>query len=253
MIMLARLSLFPIALLQFSIPILPQLGLGQDIGTRALKDGIPPELPPGIFFAIWGMIFLAYLVYAVKAVIRPNHLSDALALPLALAGTGNVVWMIAAQMVGSVTLNALILGPLLASAWWAAWILDRAGGFNQTVSRLVLCLLVGLLSGWLTVAVGISLPPVLRALMDFQPTDHVWLSFWTVMLPAAGLAVGFSQFVSRSLWYFVALVWGLSGIVVNTWFRLELHALSIAGTAMIILILFIRGRYPSRTTRPQLS
>ncbi len=244
-------SLIPLALLQFLVPVLPQLGLGQSIGARALREGATPELPPGIFFAIWGVIFTAYLVFALRANLRPGYLSNALAGPLSLAGLGNIIWMLAAQQIGSETLNAILLVPLLSIVWFAAWLLDRSGGFDGTASRILPCLLIGLFSGWITVAVGISLPPVLRSALDLGPTDHVWLTLWTVLLPAIALARLFASRISRSLWYYVALSWGLTGIIVNTWCRMELHALAIATTGILGLILLSRWRYPAPGAGPR--
>ena len=51
----------------FLIPTLPSLGYGQSQRTRASVDGKRPvEVPPGVFFAIWGPIFAAYGVTAAR-------------------------------------------------------------------------------------------------------------------------------------------------------------------------------------------
>ena len=48
---------------QFFVPVLPQLGIGETIGDRAVADGIPPELPLGVFFSIWGVIFIGLFMH----------------------------------------------------------------------------------------------------------------------------------------------------------------------------------------------
>ncbi|MEL7545455.1 MAG: hypothetical protein AAGJ84_02315 [Pseudomonadota bacterium] len=238
----ARFSLIPIAILQFAAPALPNLGIGEPIGDRAVEGGIPPELPPGIFFAIWGVIFNAYLANGVLSNLKPSFATDRLAVPLALVGAGNVLWMISAQSIGSEWLNAVMLWPMLAIAWWGAYRLDRMGGFDGTPGRLLLCANVGLLAGWLTVAVGISLPPAMRETLGLGATDRVWLSLWTVLVPAVLLAGAFARYISRGLFYYIALLWGLSGVMLNTWSRIELHGLGIATAVIIAIIVWNRAR-----------
>ena len=58
---------------QFFVPVLPQMGIGETIGDRAVAEGIPPELPPGLFFSIWGIIFLGLFVLAVRNLVASDH------------------------------------------------------------------------------------------------------------------------------------------------------------------------------------
>ena len=242
MTQIARISLIPIAILQFLVPALPGLGIGQPIGDRAVEGGIPPELPPGVFFAIWGVIFSFYLGFAVLATLRPSFRTERLVAPLALVGLGNILWMLSAQGIDSKWLNAVSLWPMLAIAWWGSFRLDRMGGFDGTPASLVTCAAVGLLAGWLTVAVGISLPPAVRESLGLGATDRAWLSLWTVLVPASVLASLYARFISRGLFYYVALGWGLIGIATNTWSRVELHALGIATMVIIFIVVWQRAR-----------
>ncbi|MEM9938643.1 MAG: hypothetical protein AAF768_07345 [Pseudomonadota bacterium] len=248
----ARLTLIPIALAQFAAPVLPVMGIGENMGMRAMEGGIPPELPPGVFFSIWGPIFLGYLAFAGLATLRPNHVYDRLAGPLALAGLGNVIWMISAQSLGLPWLDFVLLLPILAAAWTAAYRLDLMGGFDGTPRRLLACSLVGLLAGWLSVAVSISVPDVTRWTLDRDATDRVWQSLWLTLIPAGLLAWAFANNVSRSLWYFIALGWGLLGVILNNWARTETHALAIAAAIVGAWILLRRLRFGARgTLKPQ--
>ena len=247
----ARFSLIPIAVFQFLIPALPGLGIGEPIGDRAVDGGIPPELPPGVFFAIWGVIFSAYLGYALLATLRPSFASNRVALPLALVGLGNILWMLSAQGIDSKWLNAISLWPMLAIAWWGSYRLDKIGGFDGTPTRLLICATVGLLSGWLTVATGISLPPAIRETLGLSTSDRVWLSLCTVLVPATILASLFARFISRGLFYYIALLWGLFGVFSNTWSRIELHALGIATCVVIGVIIIRRARTPAPGAGPR--
>ncbi|MEM7492049.1 MAG: hypothetical protein AAF296_01625 [Pseudomonadota bacterium] len=237
---LARYALLPIAIAQFAAPALPAVGIGDTIGNRATGMGIPPELPLGIFFSIWGIIFSGYLGTAILAMAKPDHVYDKIAAPLALAGLGNVIWMLSAQSFGYSWLDFVLLWPILFFAWEAAYRLHQIGGFNGTGRRLLVCLVVGLLSGWLSVAVSISAPEVLRDALDRGATDNPWQSLWTAISLAAILALVFARYISTSLWFFVALIWGLSGIIANNWFRTEMHFLAIM-TAIVGYLIFRSG------------
>lgn len=226
-----------VAILQWVAPRLPAFGIGEPQGVRATADGIPPELPPGIFFAIWGVIFLAYTGFALLAVFRPTYLTERLAVPLIIAGAGNVCWILAAQLFGNDWLNTLILIPILIFSWEAAHRLHRMGGWDGTGQRLLAALTSGLLSGWLTVAMAISLPRLVRDMRGLGASDHVWTSLWIALITAGLLAWLYRTHVSRGWLFHVALGWGVTGIVINNWMRLELHWLAfIAACAGIYII-----------------
>ena len=234
---LARYALLPIAIAQLAVP---AFGAGETIGGRATNMGIPPELPLGIFFSIWGIIFTAYFGVAILAIAKPNHVYSRISGPFALAGLGNVIWMLSAQSLGYSWLDFVLLWPILFFAWEAAYRLHDIGGFNGTGRRLMVCLVVGLLAGWLSVAVSISAPEVLRDALARGATDNPWQSLWTALIVAAILALVFAWYISASLWFFVALIWGLSGIIANNWFRTEMHFLAIM-TAVIGYLIFRLG------------
>ena len=164
MTMTNKLILLLAALGQFLAPLFPVLGIGESIGARAVANGIPPELPTGIFFSIWSVVFIGYLLIAILHWRAPDHASSQLAWPLALAGVGNIIWMICAQSVGSVWVDFILLLPIGFFAWEAAYRLDRTEAFNGTGRSILYGVTVGMLAGWLTVAVSISVPDVGRAL-----------------------------------------------------------------------------------------
>lgn len=245
-----RFLLLLAAIAQFAAPLLPLLGFGETIGARAVGEGIPPELPTGIFFSIWSVIFLGYLLIGIQHLRAPDHATRQVAVPLALAGFGNVVWMISAQSIGAVWLDFILLLPIGFFAWEAAYRLDRTLTYDGTGRSILHGLTIGLLAGWLTVAVSISVPDVGRWLLGRGPTDAVWQSLWMALVPATILATVFANYVSRNGWYFVALAWGLLGIVVNNWFRLETHGLAIATALVGAYILFRRMRFGARGSYP---
>ncbi|MEM5516007.1 hypothetical protein WNY37_03530 [Henriciella sp. AS95] len=234
------------AILQWTAPLLPLFGLGETVGRRATGEGIPPEIPLGIFFSIWSVIFLAYLVFALLAVFKPTYLEQRLTPPLLIAGAGNVVWMLSAQFFGNDWVNFLLLMPILVFAWESAFRLHRMGGWDGTGRRFLAALLTGLLSGWIAVAISISVPGLVRDLRGLQETDQVWISLWAALVPAAILAWAFARYVSRGWWFYVAFSWGLTGVVLNNWLRTGTHLLAIAAAIAGLYILWRRLRTEPR-------
>ncbi len=245
-----RFLLVSAALAQFLAPLLPVFGMGETIGNRAIEAGIPPELPTGIFFTIWSVIFVGFLLIGILHVRAPDHATRQVSGPLAMAGFGNVLWMISAQSIGSVWLDFLLLLPIGFFAWEAAYRLDKTETYDGSLRSILYGVTIGMLAGWLTVAVSISVPDVGRWLLGRGPSDGVWQSLWMALVPATILATVFANYVSRNGWYFVALAWGLLGIVVNNWTRLGTHALAIATAVLGIYILFRRVRFGASGSYP---
>ena len=241
-----------IAIAQFLVPLLPQIGIGETIGARAVADGIPPELPTGMFFSIWGVIFFGLLAIAFLNISEPDVATERIAPPLALAGLGNIVWMLSAQSLGYAWLDFLLLLPIAVFTWQAAYLHDRASLYDGTLRSVLNAVTIGFFAGWLTVAISISVPDVGRWLLGRGPSDAVWQSLWMTLVPAIIMALVFANYISRNGWYFVALGWGLTGIIVNNWLRLEIHALAIATAVIGLYLLFrrlrfgARGRYPAK-------
>lgn len=249
--MLSSKPLFLIVVLaQFLVPLLPSIGVGLPIGERAIAAGIPPELPTGVFFSIWGVIFLGLVVTAALHLRSPTFTSSRIAPPLTLAAIGNLIWMLSAQSLGIVWIDFLLLLPIAYYTWEAAYRLDQAGDYDGTPRSILHGLTVGLFAGWLTVAVSISVPELGRWMFGQGASDAVWQSLWLALVPAALMAFVFANFVSRNGWYFVALGWGLLGIVTNNWMRLETHALAIAATLIGLYILLRRIRFGARGSYP---
>lgn len=249
--MLTSKPLFVIVVLaQYFVLLLPLAGLGDSIGDRATADGIPPELPIGVFFSIWSVIFLGLLFTAILHLRDATYASTRIAPPLMLATFGNLVWMFCAQTYGLVWLDFLLLLPIAFFTWEAAYRLDQTQAYDGTLRSILHNLTVGLFAGWLTVAVSISVPDVGRWVLERGVSDAVWQSLWMALIPAAALAFVFANYISRNGWYFIALGWGLLGIVVNNWARLGTHALAIAAAIIGLYILFRRMRFGARGSYP---
>ncbi|MEM9669406.1 MAG: hypothetical protein AAF950_10820 [Pseudomonadota bacterium] len=217
---LLRYFILPAAFLQWLAGYVPRaLGLGESIGDRTIADGIPPELPPSYFFAIWGIIFLTYSVFGVYALIRNDELVRRLAPPLVAVGLLNAIWILSAEFIGNPVLDLVLIVPPAIAAWAAAYQFDRlrnlAGGWILWIADIV----TGLLAGWLTVATAISVPRAGRYILNQGPTDSEWIAFWSVIAVVSLGNYVFKRRISRTWWFYAAACWGLLGIVVNNWTR----------------------------------
>ncbi|MEO1406745.1 MAG: hypothetical protein AAFV54_09685, partial [Pseudomonadota bacterium] len=177
-----RYFILPAALLQWLAGYVPrQLGLGESNGDRTIADGIPPELPPGYFFAIWGIIFLAYTAFGIYALRNETELTRRLAPPLVAVGVLNAIWILSAEFIGNPVLDFLLIIPPAVAAWMAAYRFDGMRGLGGSPIKWTADVLTGLLAGWLTVATAISVPRAGRFVLNQGPTDSEWIAFWSVI------------------------------------------------------------------------
>jgi hypothetical protein len=229
-----------LALLQpLSGALAPLAGIGTPIGNATRNLGAP-EQPLPVFFSIWSLIFLAYLAFALFATFRREPWMERIAMPLAIAGLMNVVWMLSAQLIVSQPLDFALLFPIGAAAWFSAWQFDRMRGMGGSIAKLTADMTTGLLSGWITVAAAISIPLTIRHFSTLGPTDQPWLMLWATLVPAMLAAWAFTRFISRSLWFYVALGWGLLGILLNNWTITDMNWLAIMTGVVAVIVLSLR-------------
>jgi len=241
---MTRHLLLPVAAAQFLVPALPAFGIGTPIGDAARADygGLPPEQPLGIAFSIWGVIFTLYAVFAAYAAFKEDALVRRIAPPFLLAGAANVLWMLSAQTIALQLLNTILLAPILYFSWRAAEAFDQMRGMGGSWIKLVADAGTGLLAGWATVAVAISAPLTVRTLTGLGASDYPWQMLLLSMTVAAGAAWFFATRISRSLWYFLALGWGVLNIALNNWFVTEMTLLSVFAAVAGYGIVRIRFR-----------
>ena len=123
-ISLAQRALLPIAIVQLIVPALPALGIGDPIGDSASEAMMrAPETPLGPFFAIWGVIFLAYLGFAVWAQRSSQYVIRSITPPLAMAGLMSILWMLMRQA----RLNDYAVHAVLLALFVAAFIAEGLG------------------------------------------------------------------------------------------------------------------------------
>jgi hypothetical protein len=214
----------------------PVLGIGAPIGN-ATRNLTLPEQPLPAFFSIWSVIFLVYILFAIACLRAREPWMDRIAVPLAWAGVFNVIWMFSAQLVAVQPLDFLLLFPIALASWMAAFRMDRLRETGWSPKKALADCVAALLAGWITVAIAISIPLTVRSLTSLGATDAPWQMLWLTLAPAGLAAWMFARYVSRSWWYFIALGWGLAGIVLNNWYVTGMNWLAImTGLVLAILI-----------------
>ena len=203
----------------------------------------------GYAFAIWGVIYLGLLVYAVRQAL-PNMpespLRARLGWPSALALTGIGVWIVAAAYDWELATIALIFGPLLVllvPLLRNAPAIRALSGRDKELWMTVWPL--AMLAGWLSIASPVNLLTV--------ATGNGWLpealppTTWAML--AIGLVALLAMFVTsrlRTLAFALPVAWGLGGVFVAEQTRNPLLAQVAAGTAAAVLVaaglLVIRAR-----------
>lgn len=196
------------------------------------------------------MIFAAYGAFGIAGLIAPQRWPRPLALPLILAGAGNIVWMLSAQLIVLQPLDFVLLFPILIAAWWAAREAEKLRAPGAGLTFHIGDAASGLLAGWLSVALSISVPLTVRSLTPIAPTDFPWPMFWSALLPAGLLAWLFAARISRSLWYFAAAGWGILGIAFHNWLETGMHLIGHIAAGFLLLVLLLRLTRGSNPVKP---
>ena len=193
----------------------------------------------GYAFAIWGIIYLGLLIYAVRQALPgtpDSPLRARLGWPSALALTGIGVWIVAAAYDWEWATIGLIFGsllvlliPLLADASAIRALPVRDSERWMTVWPLAM------LAGWLSIASPVNLITV--------ATGNGWLpeavSPTTLAIGAIGVVALLAVFVTarlRSLAFSIPVAWGLGGVFVAEQTRNPLLAQVAAGAAVAVLV-----------------
>jgi hypothetical protein len=171
----------------------------------------------GYAFAIWGVIYLGVLIYAVRQVLPQTGESlmiHRFGWPSALAFLGIGLWIVAAALDQEVATIVLIFGsltvlliPLLRNAGVIRALDKRDRDRWMTLWPLAL------LAGWLTVAAPLNLITVATGNGDLPSvlSPTVWAMLAIVIVALVALAV--TQQI-RTVAYAIPIAWGLLGAFV---------------------------------------
>ncbi len=209
----------------------------------------------GYAFAIWGVIYLGLLVYAVRQALPrtgESLLIHRLGWPSIAALLGIGWWVVAAAFDWETATIVLIFGsllvlliPLLANAG-AVRALPRGDR-----DRWMTVWPLAMLAGWLTVAAPLNLITV--ATGDGTLPDMLSPTAWAILAIAivTGVALGVTQRL-RTLAYALPIAWGLIGAFVAEQARNPLLAsvalaAAVAVLAGALLLTFRRGAVVDRS------
>ncbi|MGB3469965.1 MAG: hypothetical protein WBA51_03990 [Erythrobacter sp.] len=223
-------------IVQIGSTFLPQLGLGEPIGSRS--DAIRTLITPsGWAFAIWGPLFLGSAVFAIWQALpaqRDNALIDRIAWPASVALAAQGVWAIYTQFANLTAISVLIIFTSLIGLL----IVLRALTAEPRLSmgeRWFAGLTFGALTAWLTAA---SIVNVSAALAYYGVGGNfAYPLAAATMVSIGGVIAALAVVRSRGCpWYALVFVWALTAI----YFRGGQEAGSVAiacGFAGVLVIL----------------
>lgn len=196
------------ALAEIASSFLPMLGVGAEMSERsaAVQNTLTPA---GYAFAIWGLIYLAILLFALVFAWRPAA-EAGVARWLAIAAAANASWATYAQFAGILPLTIAIIvigwGAALAALFTTRP--ERAGP-----TAILGQASAGLLAGWLTVATGANITAVWAGSgAGYEPLGEPGVALAVALV--FGLIALLIAWRSASLWYAAAAAWGFAAITV---------------------------------------
>lgn len=208
-----RIAVLALAILQILVPILPNLGVGTEIGERS--DGVRTLITPaGWAFSIWGPLYAGSLAYAVFQVLPAQHRNSLLGRigwPSAGAFLGNAMWALYTQSYGLTWVSAaIILFTLLCLlAIYRIFALER-GGF--TGGELWLAVLpLSALAAWLTAAAIVNIAASLQYHGVALPLDPSLAAAAVVVVGGAIAAAALAN-TRGNPWYALVFLWALAAI-----------------------------------------
>jgi len=160
--MTATIAVVLAAALQILTPLLPQLGVGEPIGTRS--DSVRTLITPaGWAFSIWGALYAgstAFAIYQLLPSQRDNPLLQRIRWPAAGAFLGNAAWAAYTQVYGLSVISVVIIAFTLLCLLTIYRAISDAR--LSTGERWLVYLPLSALTAWLTVATVVNIAASLR-------------------------------------------------------------------------------------------
>jgi len=187
--------------------------------TGQVSDGIPALFTPaGYVFAIWGVIYLGLLAFAVYQALpsqRENPRLRGIGYIFALSCLANMVWLVFWQyeiLPVTIVLMLVLLGSLIA-------IYLRLGTGREPAvlaERLAVRLPFSIYLGWITVATIANAAALLYRLGWTAGGLGISGEAWTVIMLVAAVAIAAAMSLTRGdVAYLLVLVWAFVGIAVK--------------------------------------
>ena len=215
------------------------------LNTGKISDGFHIYfVPAGYVFAIWGIIYVGMIAYAVYQALPSQRLNPRLQATgwwVVLGGLANSMWIFLwhyLQFVGTLGAMLILLASLIA-------VYLRLGIGQMKVSKgetWAVRLPFSIYLGWITVATVANVSDVL----DFLKWNQfgIGAAAWMVVILGAVLVIaGLMNFLRRDVAYAAVILWALAGIAVKfpqegivtlaTWFTFGLVAASLVAAFLV--------------------
>jgi hypothetical protein len=180
-----------------------------------------PLIPPGAMFSIWGVILILSLTWAalqVRPSVRDDEVRDALAPPLIVAFSGFSLWLVAAAGSQSNWLTLPVFVLLIGGLLWAVSVgLKNRAHIARwaTFDRVLLWTLLGMYTGWASVAIFINVAVVVQA--TGAPITGTWGLIWQVLVALAAVGLGVMvAWRTGNLVYAATVCYALVGAIIST-------------------------------------
>lgn len=227
--------LLALALLQIAAPLVP--AIRDNSFTQADRAGEPPIVPAGYAFAIWGLIEVLSLGWAIWSLARPTPLTERLAGPLSVVFAGFTAWLLAVSFVDPnwlpLAIFLVMLGGLLVALRTALGAQDEIARWGAA-RRNLLWGLLGIYTGWASIANWINLTTAVAG-SGGPVTGTVGVAAqFAVLAGAAATALAIVRWTGGLLPYAVTAVWAFVGVVVGASGAGEPL---LAGTAAVAVVL----------------
>jgi hypothetical protein len=208
-------------------------------------------VPAGYVFAIWGLIYIGLLTYAVYQALpaqKDNPRMEATGWWVVLGGLANSMWIFLWHyelFIGTLAVMLVLLASLIATY-------QRLGIGETPVSKVETWLVripFSIYLGWITVATIANVTDVLSYLKwnQFGFSDGTWM---LVILFAVVVISSLMSFTRRDIAYAAVILWALAGIgvkfpqqgiiTISIWIAFGLVA-AILGGAMLFKKKAIQG------------
>jgi hypothetical protein len=201
-------------------------------------------VPAGYVFAIWGIIYIGLIAYAVYQALpaqRENPRLQATGWWVVLGGLANCAWIFLwhyEQFIGTLAAMLVLLATLI--------VVYLALGFGQmkvtTGETWAVRIPFSIYLGWITVATVANVSDVLDSLhpLGFSSTAATWM---VIVLAAVLVIAGLMNFLRRDVAYAVVILWALAGIAarfpqaglvtIATWVTFGLVAASLIAAFLV--------------------
>jgi hypothetical protein len=201
-------------------------------------------VPAGYVFAIWGIIYIGLIAYAVYQALpaqRENPRLQATGWWVVLGGVANSLWIFLwhyEQFVGTLGAMLVLLATLI-----AVYLRLGIGRIKvSTGETWAVRVPFSIYLGWITVATVANVEDVLYTYNLPLLNDHA--RFWMVIILGAVLVIaGLMNFLRRDVAYALVILWALAGIAarwpqagmitIATWVTFGLVAASLAAAFLV--------------------